>query len=95
MARMSWVPVIDLSEGDASEMIADAAERVGFFSVIEHGVDAGTLIATRGTPPGAFFDLPLAEKMRVAMPRPGYPYGYSPIAGETLAASLGQRPRPT
>ena len=39
-------------------------------------------------------DLPLDDKMRVAMPRPGYPYGYSPLAGETLAASLGNQSHP-
>ena len=36
-----------------------------------------------------FFDLPLADKMAVAMPYPGYPYGYAPMQGERLAASLG------
>ena len=38
----------------------------------------------------AFFDLPMEHKMAVAMPAPGYPYGYSPMRGEMLAASLGQ-----
>ncbi|MGB8861315.1 MAG: 2OG-Fe(II) oxygenase family protein, partial [Ilumatobacteraceae bacterium] len=31
---------------------------------------------------------------QVAMPRPGYPYGYSPVAGETLAKSLGMGAAP-
>jgi isopenicillin N synthase-like dioxygenase len=90
---MSWVPVVDLSDSNAADAVADACERVGFLTVVGHGVapdliDAAWNTATR------FFDQPMPAKMRVAMPRPGYPYGYSPIAGETLSASLGERHHP-
>jgi isopenicillin N synthase-like dioxygenase len=85
---MAWVPVIDLQDTDAPAAIAEACERVGFITVVGHGVP-DTIIEGAWNTARAFFDLPLGEKMRVAMPRPGYPYGYSPIAGETLASSLG------
>ncbi|MBT6387170.1 MAG: isopenicillin N synthase family oxygenase, partial [Alphaproteobacteria bacterium] len=38
----------------------------------------------------AFFDLPLAERMKIALPHPGYPYGYAPLTSETLTKSLGE-----
>jgi isopenicillin N synthase-like dioxygenase len=90
---MSWVPIVDLSAPDAADAVGAACERVGFLTVVGHGVDAAVLDATWDTAM-SFFDLPLEEKLRVAMPRPGYPYGYSPVAGETLAASLGNRSHP-
>jgi isopenicillin N synthase-like dioxygenase len=46
-------------------------------------IDAAWSTTTR------FFDLPVADKMAVAMPYPGYPYGHAPMRGERLAASLG------
>lgn len=84
------IPAVDL--GEPLELQAsgiDAACRtVGFFAIVNHGVpteiaDAAWADAT------TFFDRPLDEKMAVAFPAPGYPYGYSPVAYETLAASLG------
>ncbi len=90
---MSWVPVIDLHGADAAAAVADACERVGFLTVVGHGVP-DAVIDDAWTSAQRFFDLPLEDKMRVAMPRPGYPYGYSPVAGETLAASLGHRTHP-
>jgi isopenicillin N synthase-like dioxygenase len=90
---MSWVPIVDLSAPDAARAVGDACERVGFLTVVGHGVDTAVLDEAWSTA-RSFFDLPLADKMRVAMPRPGYPYGYSPVAGETLAASLGRRSHP-
>jgi isopenicillin N synthase-like dioxygenase len=90
---MSWVPLVDLTAPDAARQVGDACERVGFLTVVGHGVDAAVLDAAWDTA-SSFFDLPLEDRMRVAMPRPGYPYGYSPIAGESLAASLGARSHP-
>lgn len=87
------VPRIDISGGDAAEAVAEACARVGFLTVVGHGVDP-TVIENAWRTAEAFFDLPLAEKMAVAMPRPGYPYGYSPVSGETLSASLGRRGHP-
>jgi isopenicillin N synthase-like dioxygenase len=85
---MSFVPVIDLSSDDVVRQINDACEQVGFLTVVGHGVDAG-IIDNVWTSAREFFDLPLEARMGVAMPFAGYPYGYSPFAGETLAESLG------
>lgn len=85
---MSWVPVVDLRSPDAPAAVAEACERVGFLTVVGHGVQAAVVDDAWSTA-RAFFDLPLTERMSVAMPYPGYPYGYSPLAGETLARSLG------
>ena len=35
---MSWVPVVDLSAPDAVDAVADACRRVGFLTVVGHGV---------------------------------------------------------
>ena len=88
---MSWVPVVDLSRDDAPAAVAAACERVGFLTVVGHAVPEA-VIASAWSTARAFFDLPLHERMAVAMPRPGDPYGYSPVAGETLARSLGDGP---
>ncbi|MCY7297852.1 MAG: hypothetical protein LH616_01405 [Ilumatobacteraceae bacterium] len=85
---VSWVPIIDVSRPDAVAQINGACERVGFLTIVGHGVPESVVDGAWNSA-RTFFDLPLHDKMRVAMPRPGYPYGYSPIAGETLAKSLG------
>jgi isopenicillin N synthase-like dioxygenase len=82
------IPVIDLDDRRAAELVAQACEHTGFLVVTNHGVtqqvlDTAWAAATR------FFDLPVGDKMAVAMPYPGYPYGYAPLQGERLAASLG------
>jgi hypothetical protein len=35
-----------------------------------------------------FFDLPPADKLSVVRPGPDYPYGYIPLAGESLSRSM-------
>ena len=90
---MSWVPVIDISAANAPGLIDEACERAGFLTIVGHGV-ADAVVSDAWDNARAFFDLPLADRMAVAMPRPGYPYGYSPIAGETLARSLGRAAAP-
>ena len=95
---MSLVPVIDLAlaaggAGPVAAAVAEACARVGFLVVTGHGVPAAVI--DRGWAAArAFFDLPEAAKRSVAMPRPGYPYGYSPVAGESLARSLGDKRPP-
>ncbi len=85
---MSWVPVIDLTEADAADAIGGAAAEVGFFTIVGHGIDAEVIDAAWSTA-RAFFQAPLDERARVAMPEPGYPYGWSPLGGETLTRSIG------
>ncbi|HZX54782.1 MAG TPA: 2-oxoglutarate and iron-dependent oxygenase domain-containing protein [Ilumatobacteraceae bacterium] len=89
------VPTIDLDREPAVVAVEfDAVCReVGFFQIINHGfptevADAAWDAAT------AFFDLPLADRMSVARPSGGYPYGYIPIAEETLTRSLGGESAP-
>ncbi len=92
------VPVIDLTpfvvNGSAAERAAvgeqiDAACRdIGFFTIVGHGIDDDVIAEARRVAL-AFFDLPVVEKMAVVMPEPGYPYGYSPLSGESLSRSLG------
>lgn len=87
------IPVVDVSRDDAPARVAEACERFGFLSIIGHGVDPDVL-ARAWDDARKFFDQPLDDKMRVAMPSPGYPYGYSPMMGETLSRSLGNAARP-
>ena len=82
------IPVIDLGDEQAATLIARACEEIGFLVVTNHGVD-GALIGKAWSAATTFFDLPVADKMAVAMLYPGYPYGYAPMQGERLAASLG------
>jgi isopenicillin N synthase-like dioxygenase len=68
--------------------VDDACRRIGFLAVVGHGVPeqvrADAFAAAR-----SFFDLPLEDRMRVAMPVPGYPYGYNPFCAEALEHSIG------
>lgn len=85
--------MVDLSASDAVAAVEDACRRVGFLTVVGHGVPS-EVIDDAWRAARAFFDLPLDDRMAVAMPRPGYPYGYSPMKGETLANSLGNGGHP-
>jgi isopenicillin N synthase-like dioxygenase len=91
------IGIVDLSGfvgGSPAQRTAIGAEidracrEVGFFSVVGHGVDAEVIdeLHRRAL---EFFDLPLAQRLAVAMPEPGYPYGYSPLQAEALSRSLG------
>lgn len=90
---MSAIPLIDLADPHGPEAVSAeigrACGETGFFLVTGHGVDPRA-IETGWQAARAFFDRPLEEKLSAAMPYPGYPYGYSPVKGETLAASLGE-----
>jgi len=88
------VPVIDLTANDARvvQQVGAACERIGFFTITNHGVPAevidGAWRAAR-----AFFDRPEAEKMALALGdreglMPNLPQ-YYPFQEEALAAGLG------
>jgi isopenicillin N synthase-like dioxygenase len=94
MKRMNAVPVIDLApflEGSTAgrarvvDGLARAAEEIGFFSVVGHGVPAVVMdqLYARAH---EFFALPPEEKQRVAPPTPAYARGYKAIGFEALAA---------
>jgi isopenicillin N synthase-like dioxygenase len=85
---MSLVPEIDLQSPIASRNIDQACCEVGFLTVTNHGINP-QLVDNAWRLARQFFDLPEPDRMQVAMPYPGYPYGYSALANETLAASLG------
>lgn len=87
------IPVVDISRDDAPARIARACEEHGFLSITGHDVDPA-LLESAWADARVFFDLPLEHKMKVAMPAPGYPYGYSPMQGETLARSQGKTAQP-
>ena len=91
------VPVIDLSGfpgGDVAQrralgaQIDRACREVGFFTVVGHGVDDATVEALRSAA-ADFFDAPLGDRLAVAIPEPGYPYGYNPLQAEALNRSIG------
>jgi isopenicillin N synthase-like dioxygenase len=71
---------------EQASAIDEACRSIGFFHVVGHACDLSPLWRTAID----FFDLPVDEKMAVAFPEVGYPYGYSPMAFETLASSLGE-----
>ena len=90
---MTSIPVIDLGHPDAAHRIGAACAEVGFFTVVGHEV-AGDVVGSAWSTARAFFDLPEEQRREVAMPAPGYPYGWSPLDGETLARSLGNAAPP-
>jgi isopenicillin N synthase-like dioxygenase len=94
---LATVPVIDISpfhHGDAAARQALAAtvdrtcREIGFMVISGHGVDPG-LIAAVETLSRAFFDMPLADKMRIVRPAPDVTRGYMPMKAEVLVASRG------
>ena len=68
--------------------IDEACRTIGFLGVTGHGVDRALVDAVHDAALG-FFALPEPERMVVAMPEPGYPYGYNPFSAEALERSLG------
>ncbi len=82
------IPIIDVSQPDAPTAIDRACREIGFFQILGHGLDP-RVEAAAWESARAFFELPLAEKMAVAIPD-GDAYGYGPFAAERLAASRGE-----
>ena len=76
-----------------AQQLASACETIGFFQVVGHGVPAAT-VDVLWTVTRAFFDEPDHVRAAVAMPSPGYPYGYQGFAVERLASSLGDETPP-
>lgn len=91
------VPVIDVAAfrtGDAAarQAVADAVGRavndIGFLVITGHGINAA-LVAAVQTASRDFFDLPLAEKQRVAKPAPDVTRGYIALEAESVGRSQG------
>lgn len=94
---MSSIPVVNLAafaEGDdkAQRKIAaqvdDICRNLGFLIVENHGVPH-SVIDNAWSGAGAFFDLPLEQKLASKSPQQGCPRGYFPLQSEALAKSLG------
>ena len=84
------IPVIDLSPFAAADAAGQARVarqvdaalcEIGFFAVTGHGVPPD-LVANMRSASRAFFDLPLATKLRSVNPRGGIGRGYVPFGGE-------------
>lgn len=73
--------------------IAAELRRLGFFAISGHGVPAATIDNALAAAT-AFFDLPVAEKMRIKSTVQGSPRGYLDFGLETLALTTGQRTPP-
>jgi len=96
------LPVIDvapLAGGDATaaeraavaEQIQAACRQHGFFYVTGHGVRA-ELLAALAEASAAFFALPEAEKLQIAMARGGRAWrGYFPVGGELTSGLPDQK----
>lgn len=92
------VPVIDLepfrlgSDRDrrrTADAVDAACREVGFLGIVGHGI-ADEMLERSWNDARAFFDLPLADRLTVREPHPGYPYGYRPFEAETLDRSIGE-----
>lgn len=83
------VPVIDISRNaeTVGRELDEVCTEVGFFQIIGHGVDP-ELLDRAWLTVRQFFDLPLSDRLDAMRPRPDYPFGYVPLAGETLSNSL-------
>jgi isopenicillin N synthase-like dioxygenase len=77
------LPIIDVSNPSrAADAIGAACRDAGFFYARNHGVGADTL-ARVDAAARAFFALPEAEKMKIAMAKGGRAWrGYFPVGGE-------------
>lgn len=80
--------VIELGDIDGPARIDHACSELGFFRIPARSIPDG-VVDRAFAAAGHFFALSDEEKRRVEFPAPGYPYGYSPFAFETLAASTG------
>src|SRR6516225_5397291 len=95
---MIAIPVIDLvpaHEGDQADRRRVAAEidtacrEIGFFTLTGHGV-APEIISDLQRRAHAFFELPLAEKLRFRHPVIGTNRGYHPAGHEALSTAMDQ-----
>ncbi|CAN5765706.1 2-oxoglutarate and iron-dependent oxygenase domain-containing protein [soil metagenome] len=96
---MTRIPVIDIQPflvGDpvGKRRIADemnkACEEIGFFLLTGHGVPQSQIDGTYKSAE-AFFAQSIKSKLSIRQPAPEISRGYTPLAGESLSASLGKK----
>jgi isopenicillin N synthase-like dioxygenase len=92
---MQSIPVLDLRRDDAAlaPELGLAFREIGFVALDRHGIPAAT-IRSLYEAANAFFDLPAAEKQKVARPRPDQNRGFIAYGGETLARLGGGQTPP-
>ncbi|MBV9093426.1 MAG: isopenicillin N synthase family oxygenase [Streptosporangiaceae bacterium] len=86
---MPFVPVVNVC-GDPDVIGAELdgiCRTAGFFQITGHGIP-GEVTEPAWTMARRFFDLPMQDKLSVARPTEDYPYGYIPLAGESLSQSM-------
>ena len=97
-----FVPVIDIApylagtpEGKrrVAAQLDRACREVGFYVIVGHGVDPG-LVDEIEAVSREFFDLPLAEKMKVHIGKVPGGVGYSAIGDVALASTRGEATPP-
>lgn len=88
MTSTTHVPVVDLSAASAPTDIDRACREVGFFQVVNHGLDL-ELVENLLESLERFFGLPAEVKAQYPPPSPDVNNGYSAIGAESLAYSLG------
>lgn len=93
-AKNGIVPIIDvgnLRNGtreqrmEVARQVAGAAEDIGFFVIVNHGVSQD-LLDNMWKATADFFDSTIEEKMELVKPQDEYPFGYSEFKGEVLSA---------
>jgi isopenicillin N synthase-like dioxygenase len=98
----SIVPLIDIAPAlngtDAGKravaaQVGRACEEIGFLTVTGHGVPTD-LVDAMYSNAKQFFDLPVAEKLRVRRPSKQVSRGYIPVGDESLSYSLGKEAPP-
>ena len=99
MDSNNLIPKIDLQQQAGKSVdsqtaaIRAACEETGFFVITGHDISTAVMEACRDAAID-FFDRPISEKNRVQQLTSGSPYGYSPVAHETLARSRGHNTPP-
>ena len=91
----SSIPIIDISPLygndreamiDTSQKIGRACKEIGFFVIVNHGVDP-RIISDVWNATAEFFELPTEEKLKYTPEsQADYPYGYNRMGGEVLSA---------
>ena len=96
------VPIIDIGAflaGDPAarksipEAVARACERIGFFTIVGHGIGPDIISGAKDAA-NAFFDLPTADKMRVRSSDAALSRGYRGIGNEGLAGTRANETPP-
>ena len=94
------LPIVDLASSNESDgallariaaEVGAACRDVGFFYVVNHGVEA-RLVAEAFAQSHRFFALPLPDKRRLAIEKIGGNRGYSGLLHEALDPAAGTGP---